>query len=509
MSTELVTSGLRRETELLWMWLGGGLLLIVLWGMLIADQVNLLCAVVIAIPLLLLAVCDKESAVLWTLVYLILLGDIRRIVAQIAAPSTFDPLLLIAPAVTTVLVVPLLFSLKLKEPLSKAVLGLLVVMGLEVLNPKQGSLNIGLSGAFFYMIPVMWFWIGRSLGSVALVETIIFRVVLPLGIGAGILGLCQGFIGFLPYQQAWIAAVGRTYTSLYVGSSVRPFGFSVSAAEYATLLEYSIALVVAAYFASRRLWMAAVPILATSLLLSGGRGLTIKLVVVLCVLWIVRKGSRLNTAKLVGMGVGGGLALVSLSLIAGYFAGSADAVQRGGSAAQDALAHQLGGLAHPFDKKYSSAGLHSNMVTTGFLEGLTSPLGHGLGSTTFAAQKFGTDSDGGSSELDFSDMFISLGLGGGLLYLGVAVFGIRAALRYFRETRLSAGLPVLAIVLATLGGWLIDGQYSTCSLVFFILGSVVHEKRASGASECNSSIERRVQPKIRSRNASNLPCCAK
>src|ERR1700733_8949409 len=108
MSTELVTSGLRRETELLWMWLGGGLLLIVLWGLLVAGQVSLLSTVVIAITLLLLAVYDKKSAVLWTLVYLILLGDIRRIVAQIAAPSTFDPLLLIAPVVTTVLVVPLL-----------------------------------------------------------------------------------------------------------------------------------------------------------------------------------------------------------------------------------------------------------------------------------------------------------------------------------------------------------------------------------------------------------------
>lgn len=486
MSYELVRSGLRRETELLWMWLGGGLLLIVLWGMLIADQVNLLCAVVIAIPLLLLAVYDKQSAALWTLVYLILLGDIRRIVAAIAAPSTFDPLLLIAPAVTSVLVFPLLFGLKLREPLSKVVLGLLLVMGLEVLNPKQGSLNIGLSGAFFYIIPVMWFWIGRSLGSVALVETIIFRVVLPLGIIAGIFGLCQSFIGFLPYQQAWIAAVGRTYTSLYVGSSVRAFGYSVSAAEYATLLECSIALIVAAYFASRRLWMAAVPILATALLLSGGRGLTIKLVVVLCVLWIARKG-RLNSVKLIGMAVLGGLALVSLSLIAGHFVGSADAEQRGGSAAQDALMHQLGGLAHPFDKNYSSAGLHSTMVTTGLIEGFTSPLGHGLGATTFAAKKFDTDSDEGSSELDFSDMFISLGLAGGLLYLGVAIFGMRAAFKYFRETRLSVGLPVLAILLATLGGWLIDGQYSTCSLVFFILGSVVHQRRASGASEWNTS----------------------
>jgi hypothetical protein len=491
MSTELVTSGLRRETELLWMWLGGGLLLIVLWGMLIADQVNLLCTVVIAIPLLLLAVYDKESAVLWTLVYLILLGDIRRIVAQIAAPWTFDPLLLIAPAVTMVLVVPLLGSLKLREPLSKAVLGLLVVMGLEVLNPKQGSLSIGLSGAFFYIIPVMWFWIGRSLGSAALVESIIFRVVLPLGIFAGIFGLCQSFIGFLPYQQAWIASVGRTYTSLYVGSSVRAFGFSVSAAEYATLVECSIALIAAAYFASRRVWTIALPILATALLLSGGRGLTIKLVVVLCTLWIVRKG-RLNATKLIGIAALGGLALLSLSLVAGHFAGSEDLGQRGGSAAEDALMHQLGGLAHPFDKKYSSAGLHTNMIAMGFLEGFTSPLGHGLGSTTIAARKFSTDSDWGSSELDFSDMFISLGLAGGLLYLGVAVFGMHAAFKYFRETKLSVGIPVLAILLATLGGWLIDGQYSTCSLVFFILGSVVHRRRVYGASVWNTSVEQTV-----------------
>jgi hypothetical protein len=144
------------------------------------------------------------------------------------------------------------------------------------------------------------------------------------------------------------------------------------------------------------------------------------------------------------------------------------------------LAHQLGGLAHPFDQKYSSAGLHSNMVLTGFAEGVKSPLGHGLGSTTFAVRKFGSDSDQGSSELDFSDMCISLGVVGGALYIAVAAFGIRAALRYVRETRLRIGLPVLAILIATLGGWLIEGQYSTCSIVFFILGTLVHREMEAG-----------------------------
>jgi hypothetical protein len=474
MNSASVASGFRRETELAMMWGGGGLLLLVLWIMLIAGQINLLCAVVLAVPLLLLAVYDKESAVVWTLAYLILLGDIRRIVAEFAEPATFDPLLLVAPAVTAVLVVPLLLDLRLKEPLSKSVLALLAVMGLEVFNPRQGPISIGLSGVFFYTIPVMWFWIGRSLGSAALVERIIYRVALPLGICAGILGLCQNFVGFLPYQQAWITTVGRVYTSLYVGGSVRAFGFSVSAAEYATLLEISIAVAVAAYLASRRVWICVVPILAAALLLSGGRGLAIKLVVVLSVLWVVRKGKRLNVPMLAGMAVLSILSMVSLSLIAAHFA-SSDAGQHGSSAAQDALAHQMGGLAHPFDEKYSSAGLHSTMVMGGFVEGIMNPLGRGLGSTTFAAQKFGADSDGGSSELDFSDMFISLGLVGGLIYLGISIFGIRAALKKVREIPLHIGLPILAILISTLGGWLIQGQYSTCSIVFFILGSVVYQ----------------------------------
>jgi hypothetical protein len=475
-----IASGLRRETELSLMWMGGGLLLVGLWLLLITGQIHLLCALVFAVPLLLLAVYDKESALVWTFVYLMLLGDIRRVVSDIAAPATFDPLLLVVPVVTAVLVVPSLLNLKLREPLSKAVLALLVVMCAEVVNPKQGGLGIGLSGVFFYIVPVMWFWIGRSLGSAALVQRIIYRVVLPLGLGAGILGLCQNFIGFLPYQQTWITAVEKVYTSLYVGSSVRAFGFSVSAAEYATLLEYSIAVAVAAYMASSRIWIGAVPILATALILSGGRGLTIKLVVVLSVLWVVRRGKKLNAVTLAGTAVLGVLSVASLSFLAAQFASTANAGRQGGSAAQDALAHQLGGLAHPFDEKYSSAGLHSNMVLTGVVEGIMSPLGHGLGATTFAAQKFGSDSEPGSSELDFSDMFISLGVVGGVLYVAVAAFGIRTALRFVRETRLRIGLPVLAILIATLGGWLIEGQYSTCSIVFFILGSLVHSEMEAG-----------------------------
>ena len=421
MSSGLVTSGLRRETELCLMWLGGGLLLIVLWGMLIAglDKSSLRCR--FRAPLLLLAVYDKESAVLWTLAYLILLGDIRRIVAEIAAPSTFDPLLLVAPAVTVVLVVPLLFGLRLREPLSKAVLALLVVMGLEVVESQAGRPEHWFVGRVFLhhsgdvVLDRPKSGISRA-GGDKLFTGWCFRWASAPGSS----GLCQNFIGFLPYQQAWIATVGRVYTSLYVGSSVRAFGFSVSAAEYATLLEYSIALVVAAYFASRRLWIGCCADsrdCSPSLRRQGTDDQACG-----CALHPVgcAKGKKLNVAKLLGMARPGEHIACQVFLSLLDILASPTVAGQPGAAAKDALAHQLGGLAHPFDERYSSAGLHSNMITTGFLEGIKNPLGHGLGSTTFAAQKFGTDNSGGSSELDFSDMFISLGLVGGLLYLGVS-----------------------------------------------------------------------------------------
>lgn len=481
MSSMSSTSALGRDLEIGATWAAGGVLVVLLWLLLITGQVNILCAVVVAIPLLTLAVVKREAAVLWTLVYLVLLGDIRRVVAQIAAPGAFDPLLLVAPAVTVVLVIPVFANLRLADPLSKAVLGLLLVMVLEIVNPRQGPISVGLSGVFFYIVPLMWFWLGRSFGAPDLVRKIIYNVLLPLALMAGLIGICQTFIGFLPYQQAWISEVGRVYTSLYVGTSVRAFGFSTSAAEYATLLEFAISLAVAAFLASRRSWSLAIPILAGALLLSGGRGLTIKIVIALPVLWLVRRGQKITVVTIASMAVLASLALVSVSLIAGRFASSTEG-QRGSSAAQEAMSHQMGGLAHPFDEKYSSAGLHSNMVTNGFLEGFTNPLGRGLGSTTFAAQKFGSDSDGGSSELDLSDMFIALGLVGGVLYFSVVVLGVRAAFRYVRTTPWQTGLPVFAILIATLGGWLIGGQYSTCSVVFFLLGCVVYPGTAANTA---------------------------
>jgi len=465
-----------RLTKAAPMWAGGLLFLLVLWLLMVSGRLNLLCAVLVAGPLLLLYLCDKSAALLAIFAYLFLLGDIRRIVSVLVGQPVIDPFLLLAPLMALVLALPSLFHLRLIDPLSKAMFALLLLMVLEALNPAQGGLATSLAGVFFYLVPVLWFWVGRSMGSPLLVTRLLYRVVFPLALLAGLLGLGQSFIGFLPYQQAWITAAIKAYTSLYVGSTVRPFGFSVSAAEYGTLLQFSLAAIVAASFASRRGWLLALPVLATAFTLASGRGVMIKLFVALPITWIMRRRTKLSLRTVLSIAILGVLSLLTLSSVAAHFAPAESNDSRNSSAAENAFSHQVSGLAHPFDERYSTAGAHSDMVLSGLMQAVKTPLGQGLGASTFAATKFQTDQQQGSSELDFSDMFISLGLLGGLLYLGIAGLAARAALRYLQSTPLPLSLPVFAILVTTLGAWLIGGQYSVCALVFFLMGSLVYQE---------------------------------
>lgn len=454
------------------MWMLGLFGSAALWILMLKGQFNLLCTLIIFGSLLLVSLHDRATAILLTLSYLVLMGDIRRILAAIVGPPEQDLLLLIGPAVALVLALPIFLSLRLRDGLSKAMFFLLLVMALEIFNPKQGGLTIGLSGAVFYIAPVLWFWIGRRFGSPEVVEKLLYRVIFPLALLAALLGFVQTFIGFLPYEQAWIDVAAKTYTALHLGASIRAFGFSVSGAEYAALLMLGAVGVAAAYIGSGSRWVVIFPILIAGIILASARGTVIKVVVTLALVWTLRKGQKVGAKdafRLVVYALGG---LVAMVVVASHFTGSEVASPAKNSAVDNALAHQVGGLAHPFDPRYSTAGLHGGLFLSGLVEGFTYPIGHGLGSTTAASSKFGGDPNEGSSEIDISDMFISLGVIGGLLYLYIVATAMRGALGYLRTVRRGISLPVLAILTSSLGSWLIGGQYSTSALMLFLIGAI-------------------------------------
>ena len=467
------------------MWATGLICVLLLFLLLIRGNIDLLAALLVVCSLLALALRDKAAAAILGLVYLNLLGDIRRVMDVAFGNPVFDLLLVVAPVFAFLLGLPILLKVRLADPLSKAMFAMMLIMIVEIVNPQQGGLIVGLSGAIFYIAPVLWFWVGREYASPQVVKRLLYWGLFPVAVAAALLGFFQTFIGFLPFEQAWIDVTAKSYHSLYVGHSVRAFGFSNSSAEYAALLAIGAAGSVAAFFGNRRLWSAAAFLLIPALVLSSSRALVLKLIVALAVVWTVRHGKKLQSLALVRLAAFTVVGLVGVAFVASRYAPSQPGGASNGSAAQNLLAHQAGGLAHPLDKRYSTAGLHTGMVTKGIISGFTDPIGHGLGSTTLGSRKLASGGSGGasdeeatgSSEIDISDMFIALGFVGGFIYIAVVYLTMRQALVYLQRVDRAVSLPVVAILTLMLSGWLIGGQYSTSSVLFFLIGGLAYDQR--------------------------------
>jgi hypothetical protein len=113
------------------------------------------------------------------------------------------------------------------------------------------------------------------------------------------------------------------------------------------------------------------------------------------------------------------------------------------------------------------------MFFYGILDGIKSPLGTGLGSTSAAAGKYGVSGAAANSEVDISDMFSCLGLVGGICYLYMVLAVMRSLFVYTSVAPKTISLPVVAVLTTSLGAWLIGAQYSTATMIFFLIGGIV------------------------------------
>ena len=110
---------------------------------------------------------------------------------------------------------------------------------------------------------------------------------------------------------------------------------------------------------------------------------------------------------------------------------------------------QTEGLLNIRDEHKSSGIGHIEAGIDGILRGLANPLGSGLGSTTMAAGKFG--SVGGSTEIDISDAFESMGIVGGFIYIVIVLSVLTGIIREWRRARSPTTLAVLAVLLVMFG----------------------------------------------------------
>jgi hypothetical protein len=454
-------------------WLSTLVALVPLCWLLYHGQFNALTFVMFLLPLVAAVQIDKPWAICIILTYLFLLGDIRRIVGITIGFPKFDLLLVVGPVVTILVALPLLMRLRLRDAISKAMVAFMAVMLLEIVNPKQGGLAVGIAGSMFYLLPILWFWIGRTYATPELLERVIYRVVVPLSVLASLLGLWQTYVGFLPWESAWISAVASHYHALGLGGGfIRAIGFSVNSVEYSNLQLIGCTCVLAAFFAGKRAYGLLFPLLAFTLFLASSRTSIVKLLFAVAAAWAIssRGGKGWAVRLPIALATLFGVLAFALSQVGG--GGSANP----GSAAGFSAQHQVQGLAHPLDSKKSTAGLHAMYFWGGIKEGITYPVGYGLGSIT-GGQRLGDSDDTsdrvGNTEVDLSDTFVTMGLLGGFLYLYIILLIVRRTIYFGRNAPKAVGLPTLAVLAAMVGSWIALGQYAMGPLIWFMIGGLV------------------------------------
>ena len=419
--------------------------------------------IAIAFPMIALAAINIRVAILAVYVYLVLLGDIRRALISLTGWSGADPLLLLGSFFAVIVGLYALASrqVRLDTPLSRFVLALMAVMVLQMFNPKQGGLVVGVAGSIFLLVPLFWYWVAKSYATIDFMRRLLWYVVVPLSLAAMFFGYYQSFYGYLPYQMDWYRIAG--YLGLgNLETGLAPISFFASGTEHGAFLLTGGVVLVAAFMRGHRVAIIPVLLIFVAILLTGSRGPVVKLLGVAAILWAVQGRTKkvwvprvLLAVAIFGIGLAWSLTrITSMSL---------DARMQTSLERQSQLFESTG--------ERSTVAVHSSLLVGGYASVIKNPLGSGLGATSSAAVKFG---EGGraSTETDFGDVMVATGLVGGVLYHIIAVLIVILAVRYWLRTRSLLALAILGILAAHLFLWLGGGLYAISPLVWICIGAL-------------------------------------
>lgn len=409
---------------------------------------------------------SRTSAFRMILIYLIFMGIIRRYLNVFAGHTPQDPLVLIVPIYAIAVGGGLLLKrhAKMDTRLVRFICALLGLMVAEMFNPLQGSILVGLAGAIFYIVPLLWYVIGKVYGSPDMMKSIV-RLIMFISLFVAAYGLKQVYLGFSDVENRWLET-----TSFHLGvlgekgEKQRPFSFLSSPAEYTQFIASGMILFFAVFLRGKRFAIIPVIYLGSALLLSAQRSIVVWTFIACMVLWGVQ-GITLRSwvPRLV--------AAMVFGILGFYWSLNQLRAVQFSEESSGYIEHQISGLTNPLGEK-SSGRFHAQLFLQGIYQGFSNPLGYGLGITNQSSSLRGKDVEleVGGTEIDISNMFVSLGVIGGLIYLIILYLIIRKTLMCWHKTR--SILPLsLAGILIVGGGQLLNGNhYSTSMFAWLLVG---------------------------------------
>lgn len=431
----------------------------------------------------LIAFSGRDTALVMVVVWLVLLGFVRRFLIPFTGWAEQDPLLLVSPAAAITFLLAARGQIKPpKSALAALALFLVLWSGLQVFNPNEPGLVVAFQGAMFWVVPMLWFFVGRTLTDVQ--HERIVKAVMWVAVVVVAHGLYQTFVTFLPFEYTWVGVSNQNEAIFLAGFRIRPFSTLTSPQEYGQFLSFALMIVWGRilYYPSNglrrnRRWLTIfLVVIAVALFYQGTRSIFLFTVVAFAVTAVVRFRSPLLLIVVLMAGFG------MMQWISSQDVAETAVAEPGmGAATSDQLATRtLSGLTNPGE---STLPMHMELIQRSFGEGLRNPFGAGVSQRSIASTKAGTANGTLPAENDIATTMESLGTPGGLAYIGFIVAGFAAAVRMQRRRPSARHLAWLGMLVAALTHWWSGGLYATSTVLFLALGGLSRESGEATAAD--------------------------
>lgn len=427
---------------------------------------------------LLVAMRNRERALVFTIGFLVLLGFIRRLLIPFAGWAENDPLLLVSPAMAVALWYLGRGSRAPRGFLSSAV-GILMLWCLaQVLNPYEPALVVSMQSLIFIVTPLMWFFVGRTFDRDA--HEHVHRVILWMAVPVVALGLYHSFGQFFGFELTWVGVSGQSAAIFLPGFQVRPFSTLTSPQEYGYYLGFVLVILWSKllYRPTRPGLVAAGMLITTvALFLQASRSIFVFYLLALAVTALVRYRSPVTVLCIFGV-----VALLVLYTL-GSSAPSEEAVEvdkeNKKGAIQTLIDHELSGLTDPGS---STGPLHIDLVIEGLEQGVREPLGLGVSHGSIAETRSGTIRKT-TSESDIGNVAAGLGAFAGLVLMGLVIGGLLLATRLVLLQPGPLHLAALGFGVIAFGQWSTGALYCTSTILWFTLGGLARRWAVRDATD--------------------------
>ena len=358
-----------------------------------------------------------------------------------------------------------------QSPLAGLVSAMAALFFLEIFNPLQSGVFVGLTGALFLLIPLAWFYFGQAANPDFMWRAA--RWVVILGILTSLYGVYQLTFGFPSFEQFWLDNT-EFYESIAVYNVKRALATYSSAEEWGRYIQFggvfAFGLGLAAKERSKACgWYLAGGVLFVMLVLTGQRSSLFGLFLGWGVLWLTGpRNLRLAVFRILLAAIPVVLALTLLKP-----ASQEDLFENDSSDTFSTMvSHSARGTVNPtgegslFERFDTWVYLATDVLPY-------RPFGTGLGQSALGERRFGTaEKSGEVRPIDsyLITLAVSCGPLGAILFIWIMARATRLAKRHWLEETLpqTADDALWRTILAMLAMFALNNFFGSSFMIYSI-----------------------------------------